>query len=201
MDARVRGSLVVWGWMGAVAFGVGIPSPSAHASPITFSTSGSFELPTGKVDLVGVTGATAGDSLVLGAIPVGDYAETLGDAPFRLKIEFDGLPSIDVGGTIPWIGYNPDMPVQDVVVSTAATPDQVGLYPDVFQRLLAHPEWMHTTSFRGDRSSFDLSMSVHLDDPGAILPVPEPSTALVVVAAFAGMAWKARRRPSAVDVR
>lgn len=201
MNTSVRGSLAVWGSIWAVAFGVVIHSPSAQASPIPFSTSGSFELPVGKVDLAGVTNSTAEGFLVLGTITVGDYPNALGEASFQLKFEFDGLPAINVGGTIPWIGYNPDMPVRDVVVSTTATVDQIGLYPELFRQLLAHPDWMHTTSFRSDLPSFELALSVHPEDPGAIRPVPEPSAALVVVAAFAGLAWKARRRSPNADVR
>ena len=193
MIASARGSLV-WGWMWAAALGVGLVSPSAVASPIPFTTSGSFELPMGKVDLIGASNATADGMATLGTITVGDYPKPLGEAPFQLKFDFDGLPAIEVGGTIPWIGYNPDLPVQDVVVTTAATPDQIGLYPEMFQRLLANPDWMHTTSFRGDLPAFELGFSVHPEDPGAIRPVPEPSTVAIVAAAFAGLAWKARRR-------
>lgn len=198
MNVNASKSVRFGGRLWVVVLGIGALSASAQASPIQFSTSGRFELPAGPVDLVGRSNATAdNDFLSLGTISVGANAGALGETPFHLTFAFDGLPSIDVGGTITWIGYNPDMPVMDTTVTTTATPDQIGLYSDVFQRLIAHPDWLHTTSFRGDQPSFDLAFSVHPEDPGAIRPVPEPSAVVIVAAAFAGLAWKARRRSSA----
>jgi hypothetical protein len=198
MNIIARRSFVVAGWAGAIALlvGLGFPAP-LQAAPIRFSATGSFELPAGAVDLGGEPATMSNDQVVLGTIPVDGNPGSLGDAPFHLKISFDGLPDIDVSGVIPSIGYNPDLPVLDTAVTSTATPDQIGLYPELFQRLIAHPEWMHTMSFRGDRPSMELGLSVHPEDPGVIRPVPEPSSALVVAAAFAGLAWRLRRRSAA----
>jgi len=198
MNIKARRSLRAGSWAGAIALWVGIGAPSlAQASPIPFSASGSFKLPAGAVELGGTPDAMSDQMVVLGTIPVDGNPGSLGDATFDLKLSFDGLPDIDVSGVIPSIGYNPDLPVLNAVVTTTATPDQIGLYPDLFQKLIAHPDWMHTTSFRGDRPIMELGLSVHLEDPNAIRPVPEPSTALIVAAAFAGLACQARRRSSA----
>lgn len=197
MNVNASRTVLFGGWAWGVVLGLGAFSASAQASPISFSTSGRFELPAGPVDLVGRTDAAAdNDFLSLGTISAAGNPGSLGETPFRLTFAFDGLPSIDVGGTVGWLGYNPDMPVLATTVATTATPDQVGLYPEIFQRLLAHPDWMHTTSFRGNLTEFDIAFSVHPEDPGATRPVPEPSAILIVAAAFAGTAWKARRRLS-----
>jgi hypothetical protein len=198
MNINTRRALLARGWTAPIALlAVLAVSTPSQASPIPFSVSGSFELPTGAVDLAGELDTTVSERFVLGTIPVDANPGSLGDAPFQLRFAFDGLPAIEVSGVIPSIGYNPDLPVQGAVVTTTATPDQVGLYPDLLQRLIAHPDWMHTSSFRGDRSQMELGLSVHPEDPGAIRPVPEPSTALIVAAAFAGLAWKVRRRSTA----
>ena len=195
MNVNTSGSVLLGRRLWVVVLGIGALSASAQASPISFSTTGRFELPAGSVDLVGRSNAAAdSDFLSLGTISVGANAGALGETPFHLTFAFDGLPSIDVGGKVGWIGYNPDMPVLDTTATTTAASDQIALYPEVFQRLLAHPDWMHTTSFRGDQPSFNIAFSVHPEDPGAIRPVPEPSAVVIVAAAFAGLAWKARRR-------
>ncbi len=190
-----RITIVAGAWAWALALGLGALTPSVQAQPIRFSTSGTFELPAGPVDLIGRDDATAeAGGLIIGAVPVDANPGTLGATPFQLRFAFDGLPDIAVSGTIPWIGYNPDMPVQDVLATTTAASDQIRQYPEMFRRLLAHPDWMHTTSFRGDRPIMELAVWVHPENPDAMRPVPEPSTALVALAAIAGLAWKARRR-------
>lgn len=198
MNINTRSAFVVRGWTGAIALlaGLAVSSPS-QAAPIRFSASGSFELPAGAVELAGAPGemeASGGSAVRLGTIPVGGNSGPLGDAPFRLTLSFEGLPDIDVRGEIPSIGYNPDLPVRNAVATTSATPDQIGLYPDVFQRLIAHPDWLHTTSFRGPLPDMEIGLSVHAEDLGVIRPVPEPSTALIAASAFAGLAWRSRRR-------
>jgi len=191
----VRAPNISRAWAGAFALALGVLSAPAQAAPIRFSTSGSFDLPAGPVDLVGRSDATAdGPFVSIGTIPVDANPGALGDSPFQLKFAFDGLPEIRVSGTILSVGYNPDMPVQDVIVTTAATPDQFASYPELFQRLLANPGWMHTTSYRGTPADMEIGLSVHPYDPGASRPVPEPSTALFAAAAVAGLAWRRRRR-------
>lgn len=178
----------------AVALGICILSSSTQAAPVRFSASGSFDLAAGPVALAGASDATADDGRIeIGSLHVGTAAGPLGEVPFQLDFTFDGLPSIKVAGTIPWIGYNPDMPVQDAVVTTAATAGQIGLYPELFQRLLANPDWLHTTSFRNSSEpDLPLAISVHPQDPDAPRPVPEPAwTAAVLMGAAA---WAARRR-------
>jgi hypothetical protein len=198
MNINTRRALLVRGWAGAIALlaGLAVSTPS-QASPIPFTVSGRFGLPAGAVDLAGELDTTVSDRFVLGTIPVDANPGSLGAAPFHLRFVFEGLPAIEVSGVIPSIGYNWDLPVRDAVVITTASPDQIGLYPDLLQRLIAHPDWMHTTSFRSDRPNMELGLSVHPEDPGAIRPVPEPSSALIVAAAFAGLAWKVRRRSAA----
>ncbi|WP_165251366.1 PEP-CTERM sorting domain-containing protein [Paludisphaera soli] len=190
-----RITIVAGAWAWALALGLGALSSTAQAQPIRFSTSGTFELPAGPVEMIGKTDATAeAGGLIIGAVPVGGNPGALGSTPFQLKFAFDGLPDIEVGGTILNLGYNPDLPVQDVIATTTAASAQIRQYPEMFQRLLAHPDWMHTTSFRGDRPIMELAIWVHPEDPNSARPVPEPSTALVALAAIAGLAWKARRR-------
>ncbi|AMV36311.1 PEP-CTERM sorting domain-containing protein [Planctomyces sp. SH-PL62] len=195
MNASVRGLITSKHRAWVVVLGFGVLSASAQASPVRFSTSGSFVLPAGTVELAGKTDVTIGDGpLSLGTLPIGENPGGLGAAPFQVKFTFDGLPEIQVSGTIAWLGYNANMPVHDTVVTTSATSNQIGLYPEVFQRLIAHPDWMHTTSYQGYLTDMEVTFAVNPFDPDAPRTVPEPSTALLAVAAFAGLAWKARRR-------
>jgi hypothetical protein len=148
----------------------------------------------GAVDLGGEPDVMSDNQILLGSLHVDGVPSAAGHTPFAVVFSFDGLPDIEVRGVIPTIGYNPDQPVQSVLVSTRATPDQLNHYPYLFQQLVAHGDWLHTTSFRSDLPDMEVALSVHPEDPGDIRPVPEPSTALIVAAAFAGLAWKARRR-------
>jgi len=184
-----------WGAVLGLSFGLFNP-PSATADAIRFSTSGQFRLASGTVDLDGVSDVVATDGFPIGAIPVGDIAGPMGDAPFRLQFRFDhDLPPIDVSGTAPSLGYNPDLPALDPVASTSATEDQLSLYPVPFRDLIAHPDWLHTTSFRSDdRPTMQILMSVHPEDPSAVRVVPEPSTAVILATTLAGLGWRSRRR-------
>lgn len=197
MNTNVRAAWIVKGWAAAIVLAVGLWAPApAAAVPIRFSTSGTYELPGASGDFVGVNDADPGDSIPVGALRVEGLTGPLGSMAFHLQFRFSNdLPAIDVSGTIQYPGYNPDLPVLDSVVSTSATSAQIGLYPELFQKLLAHPDWIHTTSFRSDNMSMmNIGLSVHAEDPGAIRPVPEPSSIAFVAMTLAGLGWRARRR-------
>lgn len=196
MNASERRSTTCGGRALAIALGICILTSSAHAAPVRFSASGSFDLQGRSIDLAGVSDATAEAGMIqIGTLPVGSGSGPLREAPFHLKFTFDGLPAINVEGTIPWIGYNPDVPVQDVIVTTAATAGQAGLYPELFQRLLANPDWLHTSSFRvADWSDMPLAISVHPRDPDGPRPVPEPAWAVAALMGAALLAARRRRR-------
>ncbi|APW60771.1 PEP-CTERM sorting domain-containing protein [Paludisphaera borealis] len=197
MNTNARTTVRFKGWASAFALAIGLwNSTPAAADPIRFSTSGRFELAAGTGELAGVTDATPADSILIGAVPVDGFTDPLGSTAFHIQFKFNGdLPTIDVSGTATYLAYNPDLPVLDAVVSTSATSAQIGLYPELFQRLIAHPDWLHTTSFLSDHlPTMAIGLSVHPEDPGAIRPVPEPSSLLFVAMAAAGLGWRARRR-------
>src|SRR5262245_55414014 len=114
MNARTQTDLARWTSILALAAGL-FSSTTALASPIFFSTSGTFDLPSGTAPLLGVTDATPqdDDDVVIGAVPasqlpVGPESNT----PFQLHFTFNnGLKPIDVSGVIPSIGYNTDWPI------------------------------------------------------------------------------------------
>jgi hypothetical protein len=197
MNTNARTAVIVKGWASAFALAIGLWNSSpAVADPIRFSTSGHFDMPAGTGELAGVTDAAPGDSVLIGTVPVDGINGVLGATAFHIQFKFNtDLPPIDVSGTATYFGYNPDLPVLDSVVSTSATSAQVGLYPELFQKLIAHPDWLHTTSFRSDNlPTMAVALSVHPEDPGAIRPVPEPSSLVIVAMACAGLGWRTRRR-------
>ncbi len=198
MNTNARTIVMVKGWASAFALAMGLlHATPAAAVPIRFSTSGTFDLPSGPTDLIGASGLEPSDNLKIGSIKVEGIDGPVGDSEFHVRFKFDNdLPTIDVSGAIRSFGYNPDMPVLHPVVSTSATSAQVGMYPEVFQNLLAHPDWIHTSSFRNYLPEMSVVMSVHPQDPGALRPVPEPSSILFAALACAGLAWRARRGSS-----
>lgn len=168
---------------------------SATADPIHFSTSGQFELSTGTVALSGVSDAPADEGILLGTIPLTAGDEAQGSTSFQIRFEFDGgLPSIEVAGTIGQIRYNANEFIGNPVVTTSATSAQIDLYPTIFQDMIAHPDWIRTTSYTGYMPTTHMFMAVHPFDPNEIKTVPEPSTALVFVAGLVGLAGWGRRR-------
>jgi hypothetical protein len=192
-----RTQTVVRRWCSLLALAIGLLLPAAAgADPIRFSTSGDLDFAQGTKPLSGVTDAAPGDWILIGSTPIpSDWTTALGDTPFHLEFQFNNnLPAIDVSGTIPWIGYNPDMPVQDVHVSTSATQAELGLYPTLFQNLLANPDWLHSTSYASSGTPLEVMMSVHPEDPLELRPVPEPSTVLIFAIGLGGLGWRARRR-------
>jgi hypothetical protein len=197
MNTNARTAVMVKGWAAAFALAIGLWNATpASADPIRFSTSGTFDLPTGSTELAGVTDATPGASIQIGTLPLDGVEGALGASAFHVQIKFnDDLPAIDVRGTMPSLGYSPDLPVHDTVVSTSATSAQIGLYPQLFRNLIAHPDWLHTMSFRGLQSTMAVALSVHPELSGIIQPVPEPSSIVIVALACAGLGWRARRRP------
>ncbi|WP_406698393.1 hypothetical protein V5E97_05975 [Singulisphaera sp. Ch08] len=167
---------------------------SAMADPIHFSTSGQFDLSSGTVALSGISNATADLSVPLGSIPlIGGQAQ--GSTPFHIRFEFDGgLPSIEVAGSIGWIGYSSNEFIENPVVTTSATSAQIDLYPTIFQEMLAHPDWIRTTSYAGYLPSTSISMTVQPYDPFEVKSIPEPSMALVFTTGLAALTGWARRR-------
>lgn len=168
---------------------------SATADPIHYSTSGQFEHSKGTLDLIGVSNAPADAWLPLGSIAV-TGGETTGSTPFHVHFEFNGaLPSIDVSGAIGWVGYNSNEFIENPVVTTSATAAQFSLYPIIFQDMLAHPDWIRTTSYASDSPTTHISMSVAPYDPNEVKTVPEPSTALLFVVGAVGLTgWSHQRR-------
>lgn len=196
MVARTQ-TVARW-WFAILALIVGLLVPgSAPAAPVLFSTSGDFAFPSATTTLTGVTNAKPQDRLLIGAIPIppADGMHHLGDTPFHLHFQFtNGLSPIDVSGIVRSIGYNTDWPIRNPVVTTSAASADLGLYPAVFQSMLAHPDWLHSTSFAGAAPTMELVMTVHPEDPFEIRPVPEPSSVVVFAMALAGLGWRARRR-------
>ena len=196
MNTNARTSVWVKGWASAFALVIGLwHATPASADPIRFSTSGTFDLPSGPTALAGVTDASPGDSIQIGSLPVDGVEGALGASAFHVQIKFNAdLPAIDVRGVMPSLGYSPDSPALDTVVSTSATPAQTGLYPQLFQNLIAHPDWLHTMAFRGVQPTMAIALSVHPDLGGGVRPVPEPSSVVIVAMACVGLGWRARRR-------
>lgn len=202
MNTNARTVVRLKGWASAFALAVGLlQAGPASASPIRFSTSGTFELPTGSTELSGVTDAAPADSIQIGTLPVDGVEGALGASAFHVQIKFnEDLPAIEVRGTMPSLGYSPDLPVHDAVVSTSATADQIGLYPQLFQNLIAHPDWLHTMAFRGLQSTMAVALSVHPDLGGGVQPVPEPSSVVIVALACGALAWRVRRGPTSAAI-
>jgi hypothetical protein len=176
---------------------------TATADPILYSTSGQFDIAAGTLVLAGVTDASPSANILLGSVSVGQVQGPLGVAPFHIQFQFSGgLPSIDLSGTVPFsLGYNGGQIIENPAVTTTATTAQAGLYPAIFQEMLAHPDWVRTTSFRSDeRPTMEIGLSVRPFDPSEPVVVPEPASALVFAAGLAACGYgvgRARRRGGA----
>ena len=172
----------------------------ARGDAITYSTTGNFVLPTLSTAIIGVYQAPVADYFLLGSIPQGSLTDPYGPSSFQVQVQFsDGLPPINLSGTIGYVTYNFDEPVAHAAVLTTASAAQIASYPDVFQRLIAHPDWLHTTSFySGDGvDNLPVYASVHVEDPLETRPVPEPSSVAIfglVLAGIARRAWAKSRR-------
>lgn len=197
MMVRAGRSLMPWVSLIAASL-VALGATPAAAEAVRYSTSGQVALGYGTIPLQGVTDVALADDgkfLSFGSIPSRGQAGGMMQGDFRVRFDFrEGLPSIDVAGTIGWVGYNFDMPAIDPVVTTSATAAEIARYPAVFRDLLAHPDWLHTSSFNNGVSPVIIGASVHVEDPNELRPVPEPSTLLAFGLALAGVGWRAARR-------
>ena len=179
MNTNARTSVWVKGWASAFALVIGLwHATPASADPIRFSTSGTFDLPSGPTALAGVTDASPGDSIQIGSLPVDGVEGALGASAFHVQIKFNAdLPAIDVRGVMPSLGYSPDSPALDTVVSTSATPAQTGLYPQLFQNLIAHPDWLQTRAIRGVQPTMAIAKMAKATGTSQ-LPTASPMTAI-----------------------
>lgn len=187
-------------WFSLLALaGVLAASNRVEAEPVLYSTSGDFTLPSGTVSITGMTNADPQSVLGMGTVPTGPIVTSgLVDSPFHLEFTFNnGLPPIDVTGAVRSITYDTDWPIVNSVVTTSATSAQIPLYPTNFQNLIAHPDWLHSTSFYSPYSplpTMPVMLSVHPEDPHEIRPVPEPSTLALFATTLVGLAWRATKR-------
>ena len=191
---RMRSIAVGFG----LVFAIIILGPArAIGDVIRFSTSGRFDLTSGNAGFVGVSNIVPSDTFALGtiSIPSGPLAGYPGEGTFSIQFQFNNeLPAITITGMIAMPGYNFDEPVLNSLVFTSATAAQLALYPDLFQRLIAHPNWLHTSSFdNGSGERVLIGASVHVEDPNEVRPIPEPSSVIAFGIALAGISWRVRR--------
>jgi hypothetical protein len=195
---RVRTSLPM---LAAIVLG-SLSASSASAAAILASTSGSVETSWGPRPLIGVTGADAsGDDFKLGSIAVGQRNDNPWAGILHLKFQFNNdLPSVELDGRVRWLAYNPMESLINAKVATTANAAQIALYPPLFQRLLAHPDWIRTISFGSTSPTMDIALTAQPKGPGDAVVVPEPSTLATFAAAFLGLGWLSRHRQATVRV-
>ena len=69
------------------------------------------------------------------------------------------------------------------------------MYPKVFKRLLAHPDWLHTDSFNnGTHELMPIWASVHVKDPNEARPIPEPASIADFAMIAIGIGVRSRRK-------
>jgi hypothetical protein len=175
------------------------PTTDAAVQAILVSTSGTIETSWGPRTLHGVSDADAsGDTLKLGSIAVGQRNDNPWAGIVHLQFQFsNGLPAINLDGRVRWLAYNPMESLINPAVATTASSAQIALYPPIFQRLIAHPDWIRTISFGSNSPTMDIALSAQPKTPGDAVVVPEPSTLATFAVAFLGMGWINRRRHAA----
>ncbi|WZO96514.1 PEP-CTERM sorting domain-containing protein [Isosphaeraceae bacterium EP7] len=172
------------------------PTQDAAVQAVLVSTSGTLETSWGPRTLIGVANADAsGDGIKLGSIAVGQRNDNPWAGILHLQFQFNnGLPSINLDGRVRWLAYNPMESLINPKVATTANEAQLALYPPIFQRMIAHPDWIRTISFGSNNPTMDIALAAQPKTPGDAVVVPEPSTLATFSAALIGMGWHTRRR-------
>jgi hypothetical protein len=172
------------------------PTQDAAVQAVLVSTSGTLETSWGPRTLIGEAGTDAsGDGIRLGSIAVGERNDNPWAGILHLQFQFNnGLPSINLDGRVRWLAYNPMESLINPKVATTANEAQLALYPPIFQRMIAHPDWIRTISFGSKSPTMDIALSVQPKSPGDAVVVPEPSTLVAFATALVGMGWRTRRQ-------
>lgn len=191
----------------AVADPILSASPSKLEPPITdnsmmASTSGRFETTWGSRDLIGFTskdlsGLSASDSLSLGSIAVGDRQADKWTGTFKIEIHFaNGLPSVELAGEVGWLGYNPAEAVINPSIKTIASDEQIGLYPELIQRLIESPTSMRSMSFAADpgRPLMEFAVISTPISPGDPVLTPEPASWAMFALALSGLYFRVKAK-------